>query len=301
MFIGKEGYFAWRALESILLLHDVVGIAESGPRDPALARSFHSYPWNKPCFIGSRKSRLERAARKNRCPYIILGVDANLVLSDFLKVVKPDLICIASMSQLLSPENLSLSRLGGVNVHPSLLPKYRGPNPWFWQCHQMEREGGVTVHRVDQGSDTGDILGQGSFPLPLGIEFPEVLRLCSETAASLLPRAVERVEQGEDGTVQRHWPCPLYARRVKPDEQLIEWSEWSLERVWHVLRGTRAWLKAIPQPGGWRRGFTWKIGPYEYQPSREAPGSIQRDRKGFYVAHPEGRIRLSMAISGRRL
>lgn len=81
-------------------------------------------------------------------------------LESWVKSLSPDLIVVYSMSQLLKENIYSIPRFGTINLHPSYLPEYRGPNPIFWMYYNMEKQGGVTVHYIDQGEDTGNIILQ---------------------------------------------------------------------------------------------------------------------------------------------
>src|SRR5690349_23393833 len=81
-------------------------------------------------------------------------------LAGMLRHLEPDLIFTTGFSWKLPPELLTLPRLGSVNAHPSLLPRYRGPNPLYWHFINNETQGGLTIHRMDADFDTGPILGQ---------------------------------------------------------------------------------------------------------------------------------------------
>jgi hypothetical protein len=88
------------------------------------------------------------------------------------------------------------------------------------------------------------------------------------------------------------------ARNVDRHEPIIDWESWPIERVWHVLNGTQSWLDALPPPPFMvRRLWSWKIQGYERcQSIKDAYGRVSRDQKGFYAAHPEGKIRLKVGL-----
>lgn len=295
MVIGQEGSYSLLPLEAIHRTHRVVGVVESSPRgyepDPPPStmrgRLFSLVPRDRP-----GRGALRRRAERWGVPYFLLTKATASGLIPFLKARAPDLICVASMSQLLGPEALRVPRWGALNLHPSLLPKYRGPVPWFWHYHQMEKEMGVTVHRIDEGVDTGNILRQASFPIPLGMTSTQMRLSAGRLGARLMLEAIEDASRGEEGRAQRHLPCPLYARRVDPREPLIDW-DWPLERVWHVLRGAGEWLRPIPSLEGWRRDLPWRVLGFSREASAETPGSLARDRSGYFLSHREGKIRLS--------
>jgi len=86
-------------------------------------------------------------------------------LIDMIKEIKPDIIFSIYYRKIFPKNLITIPRLGCVNVHPSLLPKYRGPVPTAWAIMNGERETGVTIHMIDEGVDTGDILAQRAFEI----------------------------------------------------------------------------------------------------------------------------------------
>lgn len=111
-----------------------------------------------------------------------------------------DLIIAGAFSQILGRELLAIPRLGAINVHLSLLPKYRGPSPCYWVVHNRERTTGATVHYMDEGIDTGDIMQQVELPVdPAESAWQLELRLAPAGARLLL----EAMDQMQAGTVRR--------------------------------------------------------------------------------------------------
>ncbi len=110
---------------------------------------------------------------------------------------EPDVICVACFNQRFPTALLTLPTYGCLNLHPSLLPAYRGPMPLFWIFRNGERATGVTVHRMDQGLDTGDILCQERIPIPEGIPGHEMERRCASLGGRLLAEAVRALHKGK--------------------------------------------------------------------------------------------------------
>ncbi len=81
------------------------------------------------------------------------------------------------MSELLRENIYRIPRCGGINIHPSLLPKYRCPNPYFWILLNEEPESVVTIHYINKGEDTGDILAKEAFVLNDAMTLPELRSL----------------------------------------------------------------------------------------------------------------------------
>ncbi len=256
--------------------HEIVGILESMPRDfdenkrksliIGLLKKIHfainGGGGSLPDFCSSRK-----------IPYNFIWKKNTEAISSWLNFLKPDLIVVFSMSQLLRDEILKIPPLGVINLHPSLLPNYRGPNPDFWQYYDMEMYPGVTVHYLDSGEDTGDIIFQDRILIQVGTRSPARLdKLIGELGVSLLLRAVDAIALGNAPRKSQPLTSPTErSRNLLPDEhtQIIDWAKWPIERVWHVLRGTELWLNAIPQPRGVWRGQRWSIEEYEKTNSQQ--------------------------------
>jgi methionyl-tRNA formyltransferase len=125
-----------------------------------------------------------------------------------LRAVTPDLIIVACFSKILKREVIEIPQTACVNIHPSLLPAYRGPNPVYWVVANGERETGVTAHFIDEGIDSGDIIDQVKVSIDVGAGEEDVFSDCVDAAARL---AGEVVRQFEEGSVQRAPQDPVLA------------------------------------------------------------------------------------------
>lgn len=84
---------------------------------------------------------------------------------NFIKTLQPDLIISVYFNQILKPETLKLAKKACLNLHPGSLPEYRGAFIYFWVLRNQESEAGVTIHKMDEGIDTGEILSKKYFPI----------------------------------------------------------------------------------------------------------------------------------------
>ena len=150
--------------------------------------------------------------------------------------LQPDLLVVACYSQIFPPALLQLPRYGCLNLHPSLLPAYRGPVPLFWMARQGETEAGVTLHFLDEGLDTGDIVGQTSFPWPEGIGGPALEQRCAETGADLLLAAVKHLERGRTLSRRPQPPADASYFPWPSNDQLVVPTHWSATRAFNFLR-----------------------------------------------------------------
>lgn len=274
VFIGQDREFSRRVYSAVAEAHEIVGVVESRPGRE----------------VGEAPGRNAALGVEGEASMFFLNDSRHDDLALFLRGLSPDAVCVASCSQVLRAEALSIPRLGCLNLHPSLLPKFRGPNPWFWHYYFMEAVGGVTAHRMVPSVDTGPILRQERFSTPLGIDFAQMEAECGRVGGHCALKALEDMAAGVPGRPQEPSPGLFYARRVKPDEKLIDWENWPLERVWHVLKGTRNWLNILPPAGGWR---SWRVGWLEKGAS-STPGRVSRDGAGWFIGHRGGKIRLTL-------
>src|SRR5260221_9523072 len=122
-----------------------------------------------------------------------------------------------------TPELLALPRLGCVNTHPSLLPRYRGPNPLFWQFMNGETQGGLTMHRMDVDFDTGPILVQRAIEIAPDDDvdnfFPKLLAI----GQPMIPEMLQAVAAGVSGTPQPTEGAS-YAPLCKDTERWLDWT-----------------------------------------------------------------------------
>lgn len=107
-----------------------------------------------------------------------------------------DLIVVAGFSRILKKDIIGSPQLGTINVHPSLLPKYRGPDPYYWVLAHGERETGVTIHYIDAGIDTGNIILQEPLPIAPDETQATLHMKAAALAAQLLPHAVDLLADG---------------------------------------------------------------------------------------------------------
>ncbi|HUY60755.1 MAG TPA: formyltransferase family protein [Candidatus Dormibacteraeota bacterium] len=117
-----------------------------------------------------------------------------------LAALRPDLGFMASFNQILHPAALAIPHLGWINVHPSLLPAYRGPEPVYWAIVNSEAEAGITIQRVARAIDLGPVLWQDQTAIRPDDTNGTLSRRLTALAASALPAVVARALAGDPGT-----------------------------------------------------------------------------------------------------
>jgi methionyl-tRNA formyltransferase len=237
-------------------------------------------------------------ARSRLLPYFFLSEETMPELAGFLQEVGAEVGCAAGLNQVLPQEALDCFPYGVLNLHPSLLPAYRGPFVWFWYYFDQVEECGVTVHRMESEVDAGEILAQKAFSIKRGLEGAKLMRKAITVGRILLSQALEDIQIGKVQTEpQPQHTNTRYARRLKVDEDLFPWAEWTIEESWHFLRGTLRWYQPVQFPE-WARRVAWRAERYEYGELKDGtPGTFGLDWKGFHFCHPEGKVRLRPVLS----
>lgn len=207
---------------------------------------------------------------------------------DALSALDADLFVTAAFGQILSQKLLDLPPLGTVNVHASLLPRYRGPAPINWCLIEGEAVTGVTTMMTDAGIDTGDILLQREVPIGGAETAGELTLRLAEVGASLL---VETLRQMEAGTLPRVPQDAALATRHPMLTKALGRIDWTLPapQISNLIRGVDPW------PGGWTTlpdGGALKIWKARPMDGAGAPGQVlyADGKRGLAVACGEGAL-----------
>jgi methionyl-tRNA formyltransferase len=167
----------------------------------------------------------ERLKAEGKPPFPVLKPERlGAAAREAAAALKPDLLVSFAYGRIFGPRFLSLFPLGGINIHPSLLPKYRGAAPIPAAILNRDRETGITIQRLAPEMDTGDILLRESFPLT-GRETTAALSdLAARKSAALLPAALRGLLRGElPGRPQNH-EAASYCSPIAKEEGRIDWS-----------------------------------------------------------------------------
>jgi methionyl-tRNA formyltransferase len=195
---------------------------------------------------------------------------------------KPDLIVVTAYGRILPPSLLELAPMGCINVHGSLLPLHRGAAPIQWSVIRGDKEVGVTVIRMDEGMDTGDILLKGSIQADpdetAGTLFEKLAQLSNDT----LLKAIKGLKEGTiAGTPQDHSQA-TEAPMLKKTDGLVDWSK-NARELESLIRGLDPWPSAFSFLNGKRlRLFKPEV---VYKWNAAQPGSLLRaDKRGLLIA-----------------
>jgi methionyl-tRNA formyltransferase len=182
-----------------------------------------------------------------------------------LRDLRPDLFVVAAYGQILPKPLLEIPRYGAVNVHASLLPKYRGAAPIAWAILRGERVTGVTIMKMDEGMDTGDILSQREVPME-DEETAETLHdKLASLGAPLLLETVSRMKRGEVTPIRQDSSQVTYAPPLKKEDGRIDWKREAIE----IDRQVRAFS---PWPGAYTLAEEQFLKIYRGEVREEKPG-----------------------------
>ena len=157
--------------------------------------------------------------------------------------MNPELLVVAAYGQILSKVVLAVPPLGGVNVHASLLPKYRGAAPIAWAIYHGETRTGVTIIRMTIGLDAGDMLAQESVEIGVHETAGEVEARLAPVGARLALGVLARMEMGSVPGTKQDAALVTKAPKLKKENGLIDWSQ-SVVQVCNQIRAMQPWPTA---------------------------------------------------------
>ncbi len=160
-----------------------------------------------------------------------------------LKELRPDLLVVAAYGQILSGEVLEAAPLGGINVHASLLPKYRGAAPVAWAIYHGEKQTGVTIIKMTTGLDAGDMLAQKAIDIGPEETAGELEARLAPLGAKLALQVIDQIAAGTVQGVKQDKAQVTKAPKLKKENGLIDWSR-TAEQVCNQVRAMQPWPTA---------------------------------------------------------
>ncbi len=160
---------------------------------------------------------------------------------EVLTAYQPDVICVACFSKRIPRAVLDIAHLGCLNVHPSLLPANRGPEPLFWTFREGNQRTGVTIHLMDEGMDTGPIVAQEALEIPDGISYTQLEAQCAELGGKLLARGTWGLYNGVAVPVAQDENKSSYHGFPAADDFVVPVAEWSARHVYNFICGVALW------------------------------------------------------------
>lgn len=223
----------------------------------------------------------------------------NVAVQAELRELQPDLWIDVAYGLFLPPEILTLPRLGCINVHPSLLPRWRGAAPIPRALLAGDQETGVTIMQMDEGLDTGAIYLQKSFPIESTATSALLLDKAATLGADLLIEVVKRLAEGTiTAWTQGETPTP-YAEKLSKEEGKIIWCE-AADLIVRKIRAFNPWPIAYGEISG-RIVRIWEAESCNCESSEPAGTILQLDQNGMLVATGNGVVNLKiLQFSGKK-
>ena len=228
----------------------------------------------------------------------------NAELRAELEAIRPDAILVVAYGRIIPKWMLDLPRYGNLNLHGSLLPKYRGAAPVQWAIANGEHATGVTTMRLDEGLDTGDILLQRRLPLAPDMGAADVLPLLAEMGADLMMQTLVELEAGTIVPRKQDESQATLAPLLTREDGRIDFSRPAMT-IYNRWRGFQPW------PGAWttlhgKKLTVHRMLPTEVMDARQGePGELLLDEGTMFAAcgerswlelvevQPEGKRRMT--------
>lgn len=211
--------------------------------------------------------------------------------SEFLRKLEPDVIIVVAFGQLLSQEILDIPAMGCINVHASLLPRYRGAAPINWCIINGDENTGITTMYMDKGLDTGDIIIRRETAIGSEETAGELHDRMAELGASTLIETMKLMEEGKAPRIPQNNDEATYAPIMTKSLGRIDWSK-DAEEVKNLIRGTYPWPGAF----SYCNGKTFKIFRAEV-----VDYSGKNEEYGFITSVDSGSFTVSCGIGSLRI
>jgi len=219
---------------------------------------------------------------------------------DLMRRAAPDLILSFYYRRLLSKELLAIPRFGGINLHGSLLPKYRGRCPVNWVLINGESETGVTLHYMIEKADAGDIIAQRSVPIDIEDTALTLYRKLTTAATRLFRETLPLIKAGRAPRIPQDSRSATTFGGRRPEDGKIDW-EWEAQAIYNLIRAvTRPYPGAFTFHGG-RKLYLWGAtlnhGPKSVVRRPSIPGVVEavEKGKGMLVSTGRGSLLLTKA------
>lgn len=229
----------------------------------------------------------------------------NKEIVDILKNINPDVICVVAYGKIIPKEILEIPKYGCINVHPSLLPKYRGSAPIQWAILNGDKETGVTTMYLDEGMDSGDIILQTKTPIDKDETSGELWDRLSKIGAELLVETLEKIENKTAPRIKQPKEFTL-APMLEKSQAKIDWESKTAEEIKNLVRGLNPIMGAYSTINGKKIKF-WKVNvieektlydmfpdlsEYSYKMREIIPGTVlfSGDKNGLYIKTIDGII-----------
>ena len=177
--------------------------------------------------------------------------------------IKPDLVIVVAYGKIIPKKFLSIPKFGFINVHASLLPKWRGAAPIQRSIMNLDKETGVSIMKIVEKLDAGPVMHQDKINLNENIDTSILSKLLSHLGAKSLINAIEKIEKNKAKFVEQNHDEATYAKKITKDESEIKWDQ-NANLILAKINGLK------PNPGAW---FKYKNERYKVWKAKISSGS----------------------------
>ena len=280
VFMGTPD-FAEKSLEALFEAgHNIIGVVTNPDRPKGRGMKLVPSPVK------------EYAISKDLKIYQPEKIRGNNEFLEEIKKLNPDVICVVAYGKILPKELLDIPKYGCINVHGSLLPKYRGAAPIQWAVINGDKTTGITTMYMDEGMDTGDMILKQEVEIGEDEVTGELWDRLSKIGAKLLVETLEKVEAGTAPRIPQEGEATI-APMLKKEQAEIDWENQTAVEIKNLVRGLNPIMGAYSIINGKKLKF-WKVEALESNTLNELmyihPGSIlvQNNNKTLLIKAKEG-------------
>ncbi|MDQ0416470.1 methionyl-tRNA formyltransferase [Croceifilum oryzae] len=214
--------------------------------------------------------------------------------------LNPDLIITAAFGQILPKALLDVPAYGCINVHASLLPKYRGGAPIHQSIIDGEEATGVTIMYMVEALDAGDMIAQSSIPITQEDHVGTMFEKLSVVGADLLKETLPALLRGEIQAVTQDAGQVTFAPNIKREQEILDWNRTAVQ-LYNQVRGMHPWPVAFTLWNG-QPMKVWWAEPLSDEKTDQAPGTVVAlQKEGIVVATGDGCLKLTdLQPSGKK-
>ncbi len=205
--------------------------------------------YSQPPTKAHRGQKISSSSVENFAKKKALNVRTPLTLDsdeeyDFMKNLKPDIVVVIAYGKIIPKRFLNLAKYGFINVHASLLPKWRGAAPIQRSIMSLDSETGISVMRVVEELDAGPVMYQAKIVINENTDTQTLTQVLSQLGAKALLDSISKIENGKAKFKEQNHNQATYAKKISKAEGKIEWNE-SAKKVLAKINGLN------PNPGAW--------------------------------------------------
>ncbi|HED35598.1 MAG TPA: hypothetical protein ENJ08_15495 [Gammaproteobacteria bacterium] len=266
LYIGSSSPLSWKPLMALLRLSQRTSAPDKFHICAIACKATHqsSTLVNIP-VVDIRADSLASLAYTHNIP--LVHIPENFVgMDEVFQAYQPDVIIVSCFAHKIPDSIRSIAPLGCFNIHPSLLPRYRGADPLFWQFKAGECVFGTTLHRMSAEMDSGDIISQKALAMPDGSCIHEATHLLAHGAGELLLQFMRDLSNGISVETAQNHQQATYQGSPATDDYIIDHT-WSARRIYNFIC-------AYEQPGRYfkciindrtfllRKALCWQLLPW---------------------------------------